>query len=199
MVKRAKKNQIANRIKKLEKKVNSNQPELKQIELYFNSQNITNSGGSSLPSMNPSKGTNSNQRIGDKIKLVSYYGVFYMRLHETGADTTNSIRMIHCLNENAQATDSPIYNNGGTQMLFNQLPQDQGLIVLEDKLITLSQQGPACRKLVIKKKFKYPVNLKWDTNNEYVGWVPQIYFTSDSSLPSHPVLDGQIRYYYTDA
>lgn len=189
---------LTKKVKKIEKEVKQLKPETKQIELSYNNQVISFTGGSSYPAVKPGKGTNSNQRVGDKIKLTSYYGVFYFSLAELSPDSNNSIRLIHALTNVNLSENQAIPNNGGTQMKFNQLPQDNGFMILEDKLITLSTNGQRVRRLVIKKKFKYPINLKFDTSNEYIDWVPILYLTSDSAAAQHPIVNGQLRYYYTD-
>lgn len=196
-----KKRSYSKRLKKLEKKVNSNKPETKQFETSI---------GGPLPNIiqqqfntllcDPDKGTNSNQRIGDSIKAISYYGVFYFNLTSTTPETTQGIRFIHYLSQ--KPNEGIMENNGGTALAYNQIPADKGYIIQEDKLITLSKQGPALKKLIVKGKFKYPINLKWETNNNKIDWHPRLYMTStteETTNANKPQVQGQMRYYYTDA
>jgi len=170
------------------KKLQAAKPEKKQHDLVYTNLPIPTGQNSQLL-LPISRGVNANQRIGDKIKATSYYAQFYIRSTSTNAET---LRMIHFFNED----DSPvILNQSNTPLLINELPRDQGYIIKEDKLITFTPDGTEMKKVVIKGKFRYPHNIKWN-NDILIGYHPRLVFISTSS---NVVVNGTIRYFYTDA
>lgn len=202
-----KKNNVSKRLKKLEKKVALQKPELKQVttdvSTYIDSYNTgpAPQGQIVFSPLDIFKGINSNQRIGDEIRAISYYGVFYFTIPAGSGAVTASVRMIHYLTDtpNHQTLD----DNQGEPMAFDEIPRDLGIVTYEDKLICLSLNGPRCRKVVIKGKFKYPPRVKWDTvGNERHGNHPKLMFVSDTAETTQslmPQVHGHIRYYYNDA
>lgn len=198
MPRKYRKPSIARKVNYLSKMVNRNKPELKQIETSFGGALSTVQTNQLL--CEPDKGTNSNQRVGDEVKAVSYYGVFYFNIPATTSDSTQSVRLIHYLTN--KPNEAIMEDNGGSTLTYNRLPADKAYIIQEDKLITLSKQGPACRKVILKGKFKYQPRLKWETDNNKIDWHPRMLMMSDvlnMNSADNPQVQGQIRYYYTDA
>ena len=171
------------------KKLVQMKPEIKTADIQYNNVVLTSGAQNSRLLLPIVQGVNASQRIGDKIKATSYYAQFYIRSTSTNAET---LRMIHFFNED----DSPvILNQSNTPLLINELPRDQGYIIKEDKLITFTPDGTEMKKVVIKGKFRYPHNIKWN-NDILIGYHPRLVFISTSS---NVVVNGTIRYFYTDA
>lgn len=189
---------LARKVNYLTKMVKKNKPELKNFVTSFNGSVAAEQTNKLV--CDPLRGVNSNQRIGDEIKATSYYGVFYFNMRENSTLDTQSIRLVHYLAN--KPNELTLENSGGFDMLYNELPAEDSYIIKEDKLITLSKQGPAIRKVIIKGKFKYPINIKWKSDLTMYDWHPRLTLMSDVPIGEasvdKPNVEGQIRYYYTD-
>ena len=171
------------------KKLVQMKPEIKTADIQYNNVVLTSGAQNSRLLLPIVQGVNASQRIGDKIKATSYYGQFYIQSKSTNPCV---VRMIHFYNED---DNTQILNQQETALLVNQLPRDLGYLIKEDKLLSFTEDGTQMRKVIIKGKFKYPHNIRWN-GVATIGFHPRMVFMTTSN---DTLVNGTMRYYYTDA
>lgn len=168
--------------------------EKKTSIINFSSQNVPDwtvgSIDQSLTDIN--QGLTQTNRIGNSVHLTSLYGDFFL----TGADTTNSVRMILYIPKNVTTTLSTL--------AFNAAPDLDQVTILQDRLLTFSSNGNNCRRFKIKKKFDYGrrkgIHCTYTdgTGTNITKNRLRLLLVSDSTVAPHPVLNGFLRIFYTD-
>lgn len=139
------------------------------------------------------QGLTQTNRIGNSVHLTSIYGDFFL----TGADTTNSVRMILYIPKNVTTTLSTL--------AFNAAPDLDQVTILQDRLFTFQSNGTFCRRFKIKKKFDYGMRkgihctYTDGTGTNITKNRLRLLMVSDSSVAPHPVLHGFLRIFYIDA
>lgn len=137
-------------------------------------------------------GTQQNERIGNQIRVTGIFADLII----TGADTTNTIRMIIYIPHDPSNTLSSLMYNGAPDM-------DQ-FTILYDKIITTSSNGPNNKRVMIRRS--YTRGYKKGIRIQYYGSAATdvsknrilIYVVSDSAAIPDPQLNGYLRMYYTD-
>jgi len=143
-------------------------------------------------------------RIGNNIKTVSLKMRFNVYIPNAG-DTTNNIRVCLLQWRNPAVTLTTIqqiiynYSTAGFDWISPYNDQSAGQFrVLYDKNLTLNAAGRrliSVRKVFHKmdKKITYDINTGLPKYGEYF-----LILISDSTVPVHPVIDGNFRLKYID-
>lgn len=140
------------------------------------------------------QGTGEGERIKNEIRVTGVYGELFIT--GAAADTTNGYRLVMYVpkDKNVTLSNSPALN-------YNAAPDLDSHTILKDWLVCTSTTGPACRRLVVKFKFKGN-GMRVGYTGAGVGTVSQhplyFYFVSDSSASPLPKLNGYLRLYYKD-
>lgn len=168
--------------------------EKKTSIINFSSQNVPDwtvgSIDQSLTDIN--QGLTQSTRIGNSVRLTSLYGDFFL----TGADTTNSVRMILYIPKNVTTNLSTLS--------FNAAPDLDQVTILQDRLFTFTANGNNCIRFKIKKKFDFGrrsgihITYTDGTGTNITKNKMRLLLVSDSTVAPHPVLNGYLRIFYTD-
>lgn len=139
------------------------------------------------------QGVQESQRIKNEVRITGVYGDLFV----TGADSTNSIRLIMYIPK-----DPTVSLSNSPTLAFNEAPDLDKFTILKDMLVTTSSGGPNLRRLKLKYKFKGR-GLRVGYSGTGAGDVQThpvyFYFVSDSLASTDPSLNGYIRMYYKDA
>lgn len=155
----------------------------------------------------PVKGTNSYNRIGDVINIVSHYFQFDFALPLVSPDTYNTIRFIFVYDRLCRGTafdPDLLLQNKTTYPFVTPLNKTYAgrFKVLIDKTYTINDSG---NQRLVKKFY---INFKKGKRQEYsnnLGTLADIregayfaYIIGDSSAASHPIFNYYWRMNYTD-
>ena len=178
------------RVKRLERAQARDKPEKKFTYKTWNATSIPDqSAPISQHLTDIFAGTSQGERVGNKVKVTGMYGHLFVN----AADTTNSVRIIVYIPK-----DPSIALAG---LSFYQHPDEDNYTILIDKYVCVSTNGPGCKMVSLRRKYKNGINVQFDgTGSGDRATNPiWIYAVSDSGAVSHPDMSGYLYTYYTDA
>lgn len=161
--------------------------------LSWNADSVQDSGRTPITAdwCQVGQGHGQSAREGDQILVTGYYGKFQI----AGADTTNIVRMIiYISKENTTMSGVSTYD----------LVDLDKYTILEDKIVTLSQNGEFIKSFTLGKKFnrgaKKGMTVQFDGNTgaDVVKNDIKMYVVSDSLAVSDPTFSGNVRLYFKD-
>lgn len=139
------------------------------------------------------QGLTQSTRVGNSIRVTSMKCEWFF----TGADSTNSIRVIIYIPKDPTAALSGL--------AFNQAPDLDQFTILRDFFICTGGTGGNCKRL--QKWIRFNRGMRSGLHMQYSGAAStditknklMIYMVSDSSAVSDPSVNGYVRVFYKDA
>lgn len=154
--------------------------------------NLRSSGTNDVILNDIAQGTGEGERVKNEIRVTGLYGDLFF----TGADATNSIRVILYIPK-----DKGVTLSNATALPFNGAPDLDQFTILKDMLVCTTANGPNCRRMKLKYKFKgrgMRTGFSGAAGSTIIEHPLYIYFVSDSTAVADPAMNGYIRTYYKD-
>lgn len=185
------------RLKKLVQTIVSKNVETSSSNHSFSSLGIVDAGRASSATdihvTNISQGTGEGQRIKNEVRVTGIHSDFFI----TGADSTNSIRLILYTPK-----DLSVSLSNSPALAFNQTPDLDKFTVLLDKFVCTSSNGTNCKRVKFNFKFKgrgLRVGYSGSAGSTVQTHPLYFYLVSDSLAVTDPTINGYMRVYYKDA
>lgn len=181
-------------IRKVVQSVINKNLETKTFQISYTSYAINDSGRSPIDTNITGivQGDGQNERDGNQYRLKSITGKFFV----TGADSTNSIRIILYKPKNVS------YDLTTDGLTFNGAVDLDKYIIYKDLFVTTSTNGSNCKRISFSKAFKgagLPVQFSGSSAASLTTGMIRFHVVSDSLAVTDPSLDGFIRVKFKDA
>lgn len=138
------------------------------------------------------QGDTQSGRDGNEVRIKSVQGDFFI----TGADSTNSIRVILYKPKNVSDSLS------ADAIDFNGTPDLDKYVILRDWLVCTNSTGAMCKRLRFKKFFRgsgMSCRYTGSSGTTITTNKLSLYMVSDSGAISDPGVEGYVRVRYKDA
>lgn len=202
---RRKVNRLALRVKKLEREL---KPEKKRaICVSMNSLAIGNDNPFDESILDLSGGTNQHSRIGNQVRMTSYYGKFLIKQFAGDQNAIYRVVMYRPKNDGDTLYD---HDGTGSHLGFTDRIDIDRFSVMKDFTISMQKTGASSsssltdiayyKPFTLAHKFKKPILQVYDKAS--AGTLKQgdirLYITSTTGITNCPLVDGKLDVFYTD-